>query len=65
MVKYDIPVNISVVNTNEHKGEQAVLAFLKAAFKEFGNEFGIADYEYFEFVAEESGCLGCGDNSIK
>lgn len=58
---FDIPINFKVSTTNEAKAEKLVFDFLKLAMKEFGVEQQIVDFEYFEFVAKESGCSGCGD----
>ena len=58
---FDIPINIKVEATNEFKAEELVFDFLKKATKEFGNEQRITDWQYFEFVAKESNCCGCGD----
>ena len=51
---FDIPVNITVVASTEAKAEQQVLDFMIKAFKEFANEYSITNFEYFEFITEES-----------
>ena len=53
-MKFDIPVNITAVASNEARAETQVAEFLIKAFKEFANEFYITDFEYFEFITEES-----------
>lgn len=58
---FDIPINIKVEATNEFKAEELVFDFLKKAMKEFGNEQGITDWQYFEFIAKESCGCGCRD----
>ena len=64
MTHFDIPINISVYATNEQKAEQQVLDFMVKAIKEYGVEHCVADFEYFEFVAEESSNSGRRDNNI-
>lgn len=61
-MKFDIPINIEVTSTNEQKAEQQVFEFLMASMKEFGIEFGIANFEYFEFLAKEPCNTGCGNH---
>lgn len=51
---FDIPINITAVAPTEGKAEQQVMDFMIKAFKEFANEHYITNFEYFEFVAEES-----------
>lgn len=51
---FDIPINITAVASTEAKAEQQVMNFMIKAFKEFANEHYITNFEYFEFVAEES-----------
>ena len=60
---FDIPITISVTSTNEDRAEQAVLDFLVQAIKEYGVEYGIKDFQYFEFVTQESCNTGCGNNN--
>jgi hypothetical protein len=61
---FNIPIQISVDSTNEFKGEQAIFDFLKAATKEFGNEFRIKDWEYNLEANGKSCCGGCRDLDI-
>jgi len=61
-MKFDIPINISVETTTEEKAEKFVFDFLKMATKEFGVEQRIINWEYFEFLPEESCSRGCGNN---
>ena len=61
-MKFDIPVNITVAAPNEQRAVNDVFDFLKKAYNEFGPEHNITNWEYFEFLAEECGSTGCGDN---
>lgn len=45
---YTIPIEIEVDATEESKGEKAVFDFLKNAMKEYGAEYRIADWYYFD-----------------
>lgn len=61
-MKFDIPINVSVLANNETQAERRVLVFLVKAIKEFGVEHSVTDFEYFEFIAEQYSRSGCGDN---
>ena len=54
VLKFDIPINISVEAKTEEKAEQFVFDFLKMATKEFGVEQKIINWDYFEFLPEGS-----------
>ena len=58
---FDVPVNITVVATTEQRAEEQVFDFLKEASKDYGTEFRIKDWEYFEFIPEFACCGGCRD----
>lgn len=58
---FDIPINISVYATTEAKAEQRVFDFLKAASKEYGTQFQIFDWEYFQFIDDEGDDVGCSN----
>lgn len=58
-MKFDIPINFTVASTNEQKAETQLMEFLIKSIREFGIEYKIADFQYFEFVAEESSHSGC------
>lgn len=60
---FDIPINLKVSSNTEQKAVNDVFDFLRKAFREFGAEHNITDWDYLEFVAEESCGTGCGDNS--
>jgi hypothetical protein len=53
-LKFDIPINITAVASTEAKAEQQVMEFMIKAFKEFANEYYLTDFQYFEFIAQES-----------
>ena len=59
---FDIPINIKVQAKDEIAAEKFVFDFLKMATKEFGVEQKVVDWQYFEFLAEESNCTGCGNH---
>jgi len=65
MNTFNIPINIKVQAKDEQAAEKFVFDFLKMATKEFGVEQKIVDWQYFEFLEEESSCSGCGNNNIK
>jgi hypothetical protein len=60
-MKYDIPINISIAAPNEQRAVNEVFDFLRKAYNEFGPEHCVTNWEYFEFITEESGNTGCGD----
>ncbi len=62
---FDIPINIKVQAKDEQAAEKFVFDFLKMATKEFGVEQKIVDWQYFEFLEEESSCPGCGNHNIE
>ena len=51
---FDIPINFKIEATTEEKAEAFLFDFLKMAMKEFGTEQKIVDWEYFDFISEES-----------
>ena len=51
---FDIPVNFKIEATTEEKAEAFLFDFLKMATKEFRTEQKIVDWEYFDFISEES-----------
>ena len=53
-MKFDIPINVTVTATNEVKAEQQVLDFMVKAMKEYGVEYCVSDFEYFEFIADKA-----------
>ncbi len=59
---FDIPINIKVQAKDEQAAEKFVFDFLKMATKEFGVEQKVVDWQYFEFLIEESSCTGCGNH---
>ena len=60
-MKYDIPLNFTVVSTNEQKAETQLMEFLIKSIREFGIEYKIADFQYFEFIAKEPCNSRCGN----
>ena len=64
-MKFDIPLNITVVATNEQKAETQVMEFLIKAIREFGIEHRIADFQYFEFLNEVPSGSRCGNHNHK
>ena len=64
MTRFDIPINITVTATNEALAEKSVMDFMIKSIKEFGVECSVADFEYFEFVAEEHRDSRRRDNNI-
>ena len=63
-MKFDIPINITAIATNEQKAENQVMEFMIKAIREFGIEHRIADFQYYEFVTQESSDSGCRDNDV-
>ena len=63
MNTFDIPINITVQAKDEQAAEKFVFDFLKMATKEFGVEQKVVDWQYFEFLAKESSCIGCSNST--
>ena len=63
-MQFDIPINVTVTATNEVKAEQQVLDFMVKAMKEYGVEYCVSDFEYFEFVAKEPSDSGRRDHNV-
>ena len=59
-LKFDIPINFTVVGPSEVEAEQRLFKFLNHAIKEYMMEYEIPDYELFEFIPA-SACDGRGN----
>lgn len=63
-MKFDLPINVTVEAYDEKHAEEIFTTFLSRAIKRAGLE-ELIKYEYFEFVAKESSCSGCGNHDHK
>jgi hypothetical protein len=60
-MRFDIPVNLTVSSNTEQRAVNDVFDFMRKAFRDFGTEHNITEWDYVEFIAEEPDSGGCGD----
>lgn len=61
-MRFDIPINLAVSSNTEQRAVNDVFDFMRKAFREFGAEHNITEWEFMEFIAEESCSTGCDVN---
>jgi hypothetical protein len=61
MVKFDIPINFTVLAESEQNAVLFVHKLLKSAIHRRGLG-DIIEFEDFIFIANESSCIGCGNH---
>lgn len=47
---FDIPINFKIEADSEKEAEDRIINLLKSVMKTDGNELGILDWEFFEFL---------------